>query len=441
MGPLQKVKSFLAAHRFLESVVLVSLGFLIVYVASLAYLTTRSMQLIAQGDSFLKAEEFGPAVAAFSQAKSISVSIPVGGGEAAKRLELTEKLQKSNTHFVVGLQFFGQKQWDKASAEFKQVEKDDPNLPFAASKLDQAQKTEEKERQVFQAFEDANKRSNDACAGLNWRVCISAADSALSLINEDYRFDPQKVAALQQNKKLAAKKIAEEASALASLTKLRVPILIYHYIRVNPVPADKLGAWLSVPPQEFEKQMQYLAQNGYNTINVATVVNALKNKFGLPSKPVVLTFDDGYRDFYTTAFPILKKYNLHAEIYVVPGFLGSANYLTWEMVKEVAASGLVTVGAHTMHHVNLARANQKNLVNEIVQSKQGLEKTLGITVTDFAYPYGAYNAIVTKEVEKAGFGNAVTTNFGYWHLRGQYFTLPRVSVGGGASLQTFISHL
>src|SRR5438105_5274459 len=98
---------------------------------------------------------------------------------------------------------------------------------------------------------------------------------------------------------------------------VRVPILMYHYIRVNPDPRDRVGYNLSVTPDDFRRQMDWLELNGYHPVTLEDLRGYLLGNGGLPSRPVVLTFDDGYRDLFSAAFPILLRHQFKAVAYVV----------------------------------------------------------------------------------------------------------------------------
>jgi peptidoglycan/xylan/chitin deacetylase (PgdA/CDA1 family) len=215
-----------------------------------------------------------------------------------------------------------------------------------------------------------------------------------------------------------------------------VPILLYHYIRINPNPRDRAGFGLSTPPASFQAQMDYLAGHGFHVISLHQAVLAIKNHSGLPSRPVVLTFDDGYADFYTTAMPILLSHGFTATDFVISGRLGRPGFMTPSQV--VAADGLgFTIGAHTVDHVALAAQAPARATWQMRQSKLTLEGLLGHPVVDFAYPYGSFNTYDMAQAQKLGFETAVSTNSGTVHSAGQLMDLSRMRIGGGLSLTYF----
>lgn len=222
--------------------------------------------------------------------------------------------------------------------------------------------------------------------------------------------------------------------------QVSVPILMYHYIRVNPDPRDTVGFGLSVTPPDFAQQMDWLAASGYHPVDLDDLRGYLLGHGSLPARPVVLTFDDGYEDLYTTAYPVLLAHHFKAVSYVVSGFLGSPRYLTQPQLLEMDAHG-IQIGAHTVSHVDLTRLSADELRHQVLDSKTTLEALLGHPVLDFCYPFGAYAAAVVDMVQAAGFETATTTQPGVVHTTADRFTWSRVRVGGGESLQQWIAGL
>lgn len=215
-----------------------------------------------------------------------------------------------------------------------------------------------------------------------------------------------------------------------------VPILLYHYIRINPNPRDRVGYSLSTPPAMFRAQMLYLADHGFHVISLHQAVVAIRNHSGLPSHPVVLTFDDGYADFYTTAIPIMRTHGFTATDFVISGRMGWWSFMTPSQVVAADSMGF-TIGAHTVDHVALAALSPARATWEMRQSKLTLEGLLGHPVLDFAYPYGSYNLFDMTEAKSLGFETAVSTLYGTVHSAGQLYYLSRERLGGGLSLNYF----
>src|SRR6267143_1024418 len=215
-----------------------------------------------------------------------------------------------------------------------------------------------------------------------------------------------------------------------------VPILYYHYIRINPNPRDRAGFSLSTPPAMFQSQLQYLANHGFHVIALHDAVVAIKNHSGLPSRPIVLTFDDGYADFFTTAVPILQSHGFTATSFVISGRLGWAGFMTPNQVVAADSMGF-TIGAHTVDHVALAAQAPARATWEMKQSKLTLEELLGHPVLDFAYPYGSFNPYDMTQAKSLGFETAASTMSGSLHSAGQLFLLSRMRIGGGLPLTYF----
>jgi len=216
-----------------------------------------------------------------------------------------------------------------------------------------------------------------------------------------------------------------------------VPVLMYHYIRVNPNQDDKVGFRLSVSPQNFAAQMNYLAQQGYHTISLDDLGGFFFSHASLPSKPIIFTFDDGYSDFYTAAYPILKSHGFKAVSFVITGFVGIPGFLTWSQIDEMKSSGLVFFGSHTVHHLSLPSIAFDKIQSELTQSKKELEQHLGYPINWMAYPYGSVNKAVVDTALQSGYVGAFGTNRGTYQSTDFIYTLPRIRIGGGDTLGSF----
>lgn len=220
--------------------------------------------------------------------------------------------------------------------------------------------------------------------------------------------------------------------------RLRVPILMYHYIGNNPNPTDLARNSLSVSPDKFEEQMKYLADNGYTSISLDTLYAALTRQITLPSKAIVLTFDDGYVDFYVNAYPILRQYGLHATEFIPTGLMNQGYYLHWDQIKEMFASGLISFEAHTVHHYNLPSYSRETVLHELTESKKILQEQLGVPVNFIAYPNGATNNEIIELTRQAGYVGAAGTWASEIQSEGTIYNMPRLRISGSITLQDFV---
>lgn len=222
---------------------------------------------------------------------------------------------------------------------------------------------------------------------------------------------------------------------------LELPILMYHYIRTPPSPRrDLVGYNLSVAPSAFAQQMDWLAAHGYHTVTFQDIRRYWRREAPLPAKPVIITLDDGYQDLYTTAYPILAAHGFTAVAYIVTGFVGQRGYVTADEIVDLAHHG-IEIGAHTVNHADLARAQDPSLTYQVVESKAWLERLVGGPVVDMAYPSGKYDAAAIQAVARAGYWSAVTEQLSLLHTQADRLEWGRVRVAGGESLALFVTNL
>ena len=203
-----------------------------------------------------------------------------------------------------------------------------------------------------------------------------------------------------------------------------IPVLNYHQIN------DTDENLLTVSTAEFEAQMAWLEENGYQTITAAELADALEGKKTLPDRPVLITFDDGYIDNYRCAFPILKKHNMKACIFLISEYVSLyPNYLTWEQLAEMQASG-IEFGSHTVDHNVLTELSPNSVNHELADSKRVLENRLGRPVKFLAYPCGYTNEYIKKRVHTEGYRAAFTVNLGNVHPGDDLYALNRVPIFG-----------
>ncbi len=219
----------------------------------------------------------------------------------------------------------------------------------------------------------------------------------------------------------------------------RVPILMYHYIAGNPNPKDLARNSLSVPPDKFEAQMTYLSQNGYTPVSLDTLYGIFNNQTSAPAKPIVLTFDDGYIDFYTNAYPILRRFGFHAVSFIPTGLIGGGYYMNWNQIKEIASSGLVTFESHTVTHANLPSLSSVAQLQQLQDSKNIIQANTGYPVNFIAYPGGSTNGTVQYAAQQAGYVGGV----GVWYGRAwsPSLNMPRIKVSGFWSIKEFAARL
>lgn len=222
---------------------------------------------------------------------------------------------------------------------------------------------------------------------------------------------------------------------------ITLPILMYHYIRTPPsTRTDRLGYNLSTSPADFATQMDWLSRNGFHPVDFNDVRAYFDGTQPLPAKPVVITFDDGYADLYTAAFPVLSAHDFKAVAYIVSGFIGRPGYATADQVVQMDHNG-IEIASHTVNHANLARSSAGSVWRELIESKHSLERLVGHPILDFAYPSGQFNTQVAYAVKQAGYNTAVTTMESVDHSVANRFVWARTRVAGGVSLADFGNHL
>ena len=227
----------------------------------------------------------------------------------------------------------------------------------------------------------------------------------------------------------------------ASGRVIDTPILVYHHIHELPANASAPMRRWTVLPEVFEAHMDWVASQGYHTITMEQLIGHLKHGLGLPSKPIVLSFDDGWKDHYNVAFPILKKHGFTATFFIITDSVGHSAYMNWAQILEMSAAGM-DMQAHTVTHPKLPSISHEQAQYEIVGSKKALEYHLKKPVTVLAYPYGSYDDDVIAITKDAGFEGAATIsglNGGYLFRADQSYTLDRYAIEGGEDLE-YLAH-
>ncbi len=224
---------------------------------------------------------------------------------------------------------------------------------------------------------------------------------------------------------------------LAQPVKKKIPILMFHSISQYATPKFKP---FTVSPVLFARQMAYLHQQAYSPITVTQFIDARTGgATALPERPVVLTFDDGFADFYIEALPVLKRYGFPATLYVATAFVNNTSrwlrregeasrpMLTWDQVAEIAANG-IECGGHSHSHPQLDTIPLSMVQDEIVQCKRLLEHHLGQEVFSFAYPFGYHSTAIKQLVREAGYTSACAVKYEMCSETTDPFALTRLIV-------------
>lgn len=224
--------------------------------------------------------------------------------------------------------------------------------------------------------------------------------------------------------------------------RIRVPILMYHYISAPPEDADATRTDLSVTPQQFRAHVEYLFYQGYSTISLYDLHDALMTGAALPAKPVVLTFDDGYLDHYTEAYPILREFGFNGTFFIITGTADAQNpnHLSWEQISEMAANGMY-MESHTKDHPDLRGRDYDFLVYQLLGSFESLRAYTGREPRMFCYPVGFYDSSVLSVLESLGVWRAVTTQGGAVHTTDNRLELTRLRIHNRTSVQGLASLL
>jgi len=210
---------------------------------------------------------------------------------------------------------------------------------------------------------------------------------------------------------------------------LSAPILMYHRIdRLRPtLPA--ITRSLTVAPADFAAQMRWLRSHRYHAVTQQQLFAALEQGKRLPAKPVVITFDDGYRDVLFNAAPVLKRLGMPATAYVITGRISGSDvsFLSWAQLKALEQDG-VEIGSHTVSHAELPQLTDPGALQQLIRSRLALERHLGHPVQWFAYPAGRFDERTETLVHQAGYVLAVTTQPGSAQSARQPFALHRYEV-------------
>lgn len=217
-----------------------------------------------------------------------------------------------------------------------------------------------------------------------------------------------------------------------------IPILMYHSLSEQAAPGFRK---FTLKPEIFAAHLAFLQAQGYTTLTVARLaeIRLMHQEHLLPRKPVVLTFDDAFEDFYLSAWPLLQEYNATASLFVATGYLdgvsqwlealheGRRAIIRRAQLREIAEAG-IDCGSHTHTHVHMDTVDEKKGRQELVISKALLEQILGRPVTTFAYPYGHHDRRARQWVVEAGFSAACAVKNALSHTEDDLHALARITI-------------
>jgi len=232
-----------------------------------------------------------------------------------------------------------------------------------------------------------------------------------------------------------------------------IPILMYHSIAETDTNCGHPYYEVNTSPRLFEQHIKFLRENGYAITDLGKAVEQIKSSNSLCNKSAVVTFDDGYKDFYDHAFPILQRYGFMATVFLPTGYIGATpkkfkgkDCLTWKDVRELHANG-VAFGSHTATHPQLRSVSPRDMENEVRSSKQILEGELGQRVVSFSYPYAfpecdrEFTKRLRALLESCGYENGVSTILGTASNRDDQFFLRRLPVSSRDDIRFFQAKL
>ena len=214
-------------------------------------------------------------------------------------------------------------------------------------------------------------------------------------------------------------------------------VLMYHSVGEN-------NLFFTVNENEFERQMAYLTRENFNVVSLKKLEEYLKD-INIPQKTIAITFDDGYKDNLSNAFPVLKKHSFPATIFITTDDIGKRKNVRgheFEMlsegdIKELERSGLINIEPHTLNHPKLARLNSEEIDYEVGESKRVLDSILDKMCSHFAYPFGSFDNNVLSVVKKHGFRLAFTVKKGRVRVSTNRLLLPRNSIDSEVSFNQF----
>jgi peptidoglycan/xylan/chitin deacetylase (PgdA/CDA1 family) len=228
-----------------------------------------------------------------------------------------------------------------------------------------------------------------------------------------------------------------------------IPVLNYHAIDAN-MEAQPDSRNVSVSLQSFKDQMQWLHQQGYQSVSDADLRALLLQHKPIPGKHMLITFDDGYYSLYKYAQPIMAAYGFTATLFLSTAyigkpyglsdfyFVGDDRQLSWDEIRSLSANGW-SIQSHGNNHVKMNGLDKDTLVKEITESKKAIEQNLGKPVDSFAFPYGLYNKMVLGQLASVGYKLACSVHSGLMYPSSNRYRIPRIEINNMDTMDTFIT--
>jgi peptidoglycan/xylan/chitin deacetylase (PgdA/CDA1 family) len=217
---------------------------------------------------------------------------------------------------------------------------------------------------------------------------------------------------------------------------VNIPVLMYHYVDDTPPLRTANAETMTVRTADFRRQMQYLADNGYQAVSFEDIYLAAVGARALPQKPVALTFDDGGSDNYSVVFPLLRQVGFTATFFVATKSVGSLGRVTWDQLREMSAAGM-SIQSHTVSHHKLTATSDTQLRLELENSRAAIMREIGRPAYVLSYPGGAFDGRVTQAVAAAGYLMAVTTDDARTAGDGDLYAIGRGGVCSSTTLGRF----
>lgn len=223
-----------------------------------------------------------------------------------------------------------------------------------------------------------------------------------------------------------------------TLRRIRVPVLMYHYVGPLPQDADPLRVGLTVRPEEFREQLAWLKAAGYRSITFGQLHDALENGAELPPKPVILSFDDGHLDHFTTVMPLLQEAGFSGTFFIISERVEARDpaYMDREQIAALVEAGM-QIEAHGRSHRDLAGRGRDLLVYELLGSRESLQAWTGAAPAVVAWPFGSHDDLARQIAREAGYLMAVSTRAGVLHSNTGLHDLARLRVNRNLTLRSF----